>query len=649
MRKHLIILGIISVIAFLIRIQVCHELAAVDPQVANPSSVTDMHTYKELASKIMKGKFNQVFYYQPFYYTIFLPTVKFCFGNGINAVIFVQCLLSAFTVFLAALSATYIKNRTAGVITATLLTFSTIMILFTPYYLIATLQAFWITLILFLSLITIRKVANNANCTPSSFYRWTILLGLTVGLAILTRGNIWIFVPGIVVMLTLIAPTKAKTKNILIALTLFIIATVLPQLPFAIHNTHITEKLTGPSTAAGAVLALGNTPEAPPGGRDPGTHAGPMEYPETCKYWTKNAKAIPVYKQIIKWSMREPLPFLELQFRKMLLFWDYREIPNNIAIETQGVKSKTLRIVGLLPVEEVAKPNGPRLIYNLVPMSLIVLVLGLAGTLFTVIRLLSDRNRKIIARLKHHLCEYILAYFIISYWLGTAAFYILGRFRVPIIPLFAIAGSIFLYGFYSFIKRFRQHSTCELRNKTSKRVVITNALILLISLYIVILGNTIYRNVLESKVLAEIRPHGIIEKIAPHTLMIRDNGPQSFGAWTPFELKKGQVIDKIFANFADKPLDVPIRFKLNIFWLQPGSAEIEVNGKNVTISSKKIGLQKHTFTLKSFINNVVTIRPIKLNAQLFLFIDQQRDYKRTKINGNDPKGELVSAIYINEK
>ena len=229
MRKHLIILGIITIIAFLIRLQVCHELAAVDPQVANPSSVTDMHTYKALASKIMKGEFNQVFYYQPFYYTIFLPTVKFCFGNGINAVIFVQCLLSAFTVFLAALSATYIKNRAAGIITAILLTFSTIMILFTPYYLIATLQAFWVTLILFLSLITIRKVANNANCTPSSFYRWTILLGLTVGFAILTRGNIWIFVPGIVVMLTLIAPDRCKKKSVVIALTLFILAIITPS------------------------------------------------------------------------------------------------------------------------------------------------------------------------------------------------------------------------------------------------------------------------------------------------------------------------------------------------------------------------------------------------------------------------------------
>jgi len=83
----------------MIRLQVCNELAAVDTQVANPNYQTDMYTYKMISEKIFNGDYNQVFYYQPFYYAVFLPAIKFCFGNGVNAVIFIQCLLSALTVF----------------------------------------------------------------------------------------------------------------------------------------------------------------------------------------------------------------------------------------------------------------------------------------------------------------------------------------------------------------------------------------------------------------------------------------------------------------------------------------------------------------------------------------------------------------------
>jgi hypothetical protein len=73
---------------------------------------------------------------------------------------------------------------------------------------------------------------------------------------------------------------------------------------------------------------LGNTPESPPGGRNPG-YAGPMEYPPTYGMWMNksNRQKITVPQRIINWFIEQPAAYLELSFRKLLLFWDYREIP----------------------------------------------------------------------------------------------------------------------------------------------------------------------------------------------------------------------------------------------------------------------------------------------------------------------------------
>jgi hypothetical protein len=42
----------------------------------------------------------------------------------------------------------------------------------------------------------------------------------------------------------------------------------------------------------------------------------------------------------LAWAKSEPLAFLELSFRKALLYWDAKEIPNNIAVEYNGAKAR---------------------------------------------------------------------------------------------------------------------------------------------------------------------------------------------------------------------------------------------------------------------------------------------------------------------
>jgi 4-amino-4-deoxy-L-arabinose transferase-like glycosyltransferase len=635
-KKFLIILGIISFIAFLIRIQVSHELMSVDPQVANPSSVTDMFTYKDLSEKILKGEFKQVFYYQPFYYAVFLPVIKYCFGYGIWPVIVFQCILSALTVWFSGLSAYQVRGHKAGIITALLLTFSTILILYTPYYLIATLQAFWVSLIFYLCLRYIskyrycREVKSGMCCFDAG------VLGAVVGASILTRGNIWFFVPGIIMILISGNKNHNYYKRLSIPV-IFLIFMILPQIPFTWNNTKIKGSLTGPSTAAGAVLSLGNTPESPPGGREPGTGPGPMEYPDTRKAWSAEAEKISVFSRIFRWFAREPLAFTELQLRKMLLFWDYREIPNNIAIESQGVRSNILCLIGFIPVKLIDTSRGALkfIACDFVPMSFLILGFGLAGSVSSFCRLFSNGIRRISNNVKRRPAEYLLLYFIVAYWLATAAFYILARFRVPTVPLLAVSAAIFICRSYDVIFKKR-------RGKIVMQAVIS----LIFSFFTVLYGYSLYRYGLESKIMSVIRPQGVHSELNDGILLVRDNGPQSFGSWRFLELKEGRNIEKGFSMPDVESGDNTAILKLDLYWKIPGIAVLSVNGKKFTLRENIPGRKVQEFKLNKIPGGKVIITPERLDCTILCFIDMQRNYGRTTVEHKSTGGELVSAVYI---
>ncbi|MBO5764883.1 MAG: hypothetical protein J6S24_01245, partial [Lentisphaeria bacterium] len=93
-------------IAAALRIIVSCELANANMgfnAVFHPAKATDLATYMQLASEIASGKFPETFYYQPWYYTVFVPLILLT-GAGIKGVISMQILAGCAAVFLAALS-----------------------------------------------------------------------------------------------------------------------------------------------------------------------------------------------------------------------------------------------------------------------------------------------------------------------------------------------------------------------------------------------------------------------------------------------------------------------------------------------------------------------------------------------------------------
>ena len=187
-----------------------------------------------------------------------------------------------------------------------------------------TLQSFWFALLAYL----VVKLLKKRNLPLA------LATGAVWGCAVLTRGNALLF--GFVLAVLMIR-RRAWKRGLAVAAACLVV-----QTPFIVLNSAHLGRPCGPSTAADAVLALGNTPEAPPGGRDPGLPAGPMEYPETYADFMARAAARSVPLQMLDFLRREPAAFLELQFRKILLFWESGEIPNNVSMYGEGRQSTVL-------------------------------------------------------------------------------------------------------------------------------------------------------------------------------------------------------------------------------------------------------------------------------------------------------------------
>ncbi|OGV49502.1 MAG: hypothetical protein A2X49_01000 [Lentisphaerae bacterium GWF2_52_8] len=603
------LLGAITLLSLMARIALCFSLVENDPSVANPSSVTDMYTYKKLAEDFAKGQYHGEFYYQPFYYTVFLPILRIFFGDGIWPVMLAQSLLGAATVLLAGLTAGLLWGRTAALLAALFCGFSSVLLLYTPYHLIATLQAFWLTLLFWLCLGAMKK---------GGLLRW-ILVGLITGAAILTRGNVWLLVPGLIAAALWTGFRAQKRRDCknrsasvcfissLIPAALLLIFIILPQLPYAWHNSVLKGKLCGPSSAGGNVLALGNSPEAPPGGRNPGTRPGPMEYPPSYHAWMEaDAKGEPVSGKILDWAKSEPLAFLELQFRKILLFWDGREIPNNIALEVNGAKAPIFRIIGIIP-------------------SSFLLVNALAA-LIVLLPLITKRRGAL-----------LLWYFVVAYWAATAAFYILCRFRAPLLPLLAVLSAGFI------VEALRM-----VHAKRNRTIFLRFVPALIFGFFVVAVAYDIYRFNFEAAVMRVVRPDGVHVFLGSKGKELRlDNGPLSFGGWAFLSAKEGMLIEKRFAGCSRTDDKDTVSLILMGVWSTPGSATIEINGKEHAVKSKGEGVpMEEKFRITPQPDGSVSIKVIDLQGDMSFIADFQRDYGRTRLNGEPLGGELVARLYL---
>jgi len=570
----------LAAVAFFVRLGVSFELAAINGghnSVFTPSVFSDLATYMNLAKDVVHGQFKGEFYYQPFYYAVFVPAIYLVSGGSIWAVIVVQSILGALTAYLAGLSGAMLFGKKAGLAAAILVTFSTVLLLMTPFHQNETLQTFHLALLFYCGLRALKDW---------KLWRWGVI-GLIFSVAILTRGNIWLLWPGVALFL-IFSGWRAKVAKgkIAAALAVFFVMTMLLQLPFMIYNSCYFKRLSGPSTAAGAVLALGNTKEAPAGGRNPYLPAGPMEYPDA--YTDMMARPRSVGLQMWDFLCESPLAFGELQFRKMLLFFDYREIPNNISLYGEGEYSQILQ-------------------WSVWGRSGVIIALGVAGMLLWIKKTIRRRSCRLL----------FLYHFVFAFWCATWIFYILARFRAPVLPELAVfAGGWLIYARFGKLKKLR-----------------VLLLTLLAGCFITFAAYDAYRSY-EPVIFRVTSPRGVRLPLVDGQVLYKDNGPFTFGGWTQQELAPGATLDKTFAGADPEKSGI---WQLTVLTAKPGVIAGRRDGQPFSYRAEKVGL--NTVEISGGGKGSLTFD--RIGGEQYLLYDTQRDYGRSRYNGEILHGEWV--------
>ena len=585
-RTFTIALGAICLLAFVLRGIVCLQLCRV-PLVANPDVVTDMATYRRIAGEIAAGHWPTHFYYQPFYYAVFLPLVYMLFGTGPWGPALAQLLLGTAAVWLTGWTGAHLFGRKAGLLAATLLALARLPVFYTPFLLIATLQSFWMILLLYLAVRYWRR-PSPIRCG---------MLGSVSAAAILTRGNVLLLVPGIALLL--LWRHRRQPRRLLVSLGIYLVLTFALQLPFSIANWRHYGRWTGPSSAQDAVLALGNTPESPAGG---------LDYPAAFHDWMARAdrsgpERVPVSKQALAWLLAHPLQFAELKGRMLLLFWYRLEIPNNVSLAKEGRYCPLLRL-----------PQPLLLNFSLIGFG------ALMGMIFAFRRYSPPR---------------LLAYYFVGmYCAGTILFYILARFRLPLVPvlcLFAGAMPVELGA------RWR----ATVGSEQKRRLGLTVALSTLACGFLVLDGYAWYGRTLESPVARRLRPDGTRVFTQRRTL-IYDHGPRILGGMVFLPIGERELhITKTFLL----PDPATRRGKLTLaipVMMTPGTrfeGQLVVDGKRLGLDRMTVAdgppFQRLVFSLDPIPKdqkNLTAELAIRTHAgELAVAVDRHRWYGRSDI------------------
>ncbi len=593
-----VILALLALTAVVLRIVMSVEVVRTDPFAYAPPDVTDMATYHALSRGILHGVFPAEFVYQPFYYSVFLPAVKFLFRSEYLSVGIAQSVCAGVIVWFAGLTGAMLRSRMTGLVAAGLCAFSTMLFFYVPYALIEIQQAMWFTLLLYF---TLRAMKTGR----AGFFA---AAGLILSFAILSRGNAWCFLPalGFAYWTALRRKRFSTRRKAVLAAVLCMGAILLPQVPFAVKNTLATHSLSGPSTAGPAVLTLGNNPESPPGGL-------PVPYPPTYDEWMAHESEYSIPRRIFDWFRAEPTAFLQLQAEKFFLFFDSGEIPNNIQLGVNAKESGVFRLFGFVHTG-------------------FVIALALAGFFLYFLRL------------KSHPGRLLLYLFLFLYALATVAFYVLARFRVPAIPFFAVGAALFVMDYIRAI-----FGGCGNR----RRILLRFCPALLAGICFTVFFYPVYRYSYEAGLTKLTRPDGVRLETAS-MLLTHDNGPNYLDGWAAAKLDGGVTFSKTFSpHNLDLSKYSNAYVTVTFFTEQPREIEVVCNGKRqvVTLTPHDlyrlplIPVRLGPFPVPEDLTFTFSF-PGLAPDQVGLAVDFHRDYGRTAYQGEVFPAEAVVRLEL---
>lgn len=291
--------------------------------------VLDSGSYDRMARQIaFGGGMPEKVYFQAPFYPYFLAFLYRISAGNLDLVRLVQILLDVLSVVFVFRIARRLFNLQTAILAGFGMAWYPVLIFNTGLLLKTTLNVFWATLMLWLIFEPWRRL---------EFLRY-VCLGLATGWAAATQGSVLLQVPLLFIWIVVDGPWRAVSRWTK-TMAWFVLGLVLSIGPFTLRNYNVSGRFVLLTAQGGANFYLGNSPHSDGTSRRPprirmtpeheeadfhreAEHAlGRTLTPEEASaYWTQQA---------LQWIRDNPADALRLQIRKLGLFWNRVEIPDN--------------------------------------------------------------------------------------------------------------------------------------------------------------------------------------------------------------------------------------------------------------------------------------------------------------------------------
>jgi tetratricopeptide (TPR) repeat protein len=367
-----------------------------------------------------------VFYQAPFY-PYFLAIIYKIFGHNYYLARLLQIIIGSLSCLLLYLIAKKLFNQKIAIAAALIAAVYGPFIFFDAELLRPCLIIF-LNLLLMLMLLGISEGPT---------YRRLFLAGVIMGLSILTKENIALFIPFVWLWLYLVFRKLKPNKEILFYCTAFSLAIFMVILPCTLRNYMVEKDFVPISSEGGINFYIGNTGDVDklvalqPGTQWnkllilPNEKSGKELKPSQWSDW--------YFREAFKFIAQHPFEWLRIISKKFLLFWNSFEFTPNNDIEFYRSHSSILHVL-------TGKFLGIWYPFGIVvPLALCGLIISLA------------RWRTFM----------LLYFYVFSYMVSVILFHVRARYRLPVIPVLIIFAAYALWWFFQQYRDKKYHSVIK--------------------------------------------------------------------------------------------------------------------------------------------------------------------------------------------
>jgi len=395
-------IAIIFLLALAIRMTYLYEIHD------NPffhNLMLDEVSYDRWGQRIEAGDWmgKEVFYQDPLY-PYFLGAIYSVLGRDMLTVRVIQLFIGSATCALIYLLGSLFFNRATGVAAGVIAAFYRPFFYFEAMFLKTFLGAFLLCLFLLLLF-----TAHSRR----SFLLW-IVAGFTLGMLALVRANTLALSGGVLVWLLANDWETEDLKRKMIVFAGFMAGLLIVLSSVCVRNYVVGKDIVLLTSQAGQNFYIGNNPENRTGKYHPPIYIRPNPRYEQVDFRTRaetvaGRKLKPSeasaywFGEAFRFIRQNPGDWLKLMWTKTRLFWNWYEVPDNQSFYFFSRYSRLLR----LPL----------------PGFRLVAALALAGMVLCA----------------PHWRKYLMLYLVIVLYSGTViAYYLFGRYRIPMVPVLIV-------------------------------------------------------------------------------------------------------------------------------------------------------------------------------------------------------------------